>query len=30
MDSVKYPTQVWTRETDAVAAGETRDVWLAM
>ena len=28
MEGAKYPTQVWTRETDAPA--EKRDVWLAM
>jgi uncharacterized protein (DUF983 family) len=27
---IKYPTQVWTRETEAAAAVERRDVWLAM
>src|SRR5579872_7446331 len=30
MQGVKYPTQVWTRETEAAAPVEKRDVWLAM
>jgi uncharacterized protein (DUF983 family) len=30
MEGAKYPTQVWTRETDAAAPAAKRDVWLAM
>jgi uncharacterized protein (DUF983 family) len=30
MESAKPPTQVWTRETDAAAPVEKRDLWLAM
>ena len=30
MEGAKYPTQVWTRETDAAGPAEKRDVWLAM
>ena len=30
MEGAKYPTQVWTRETEAAAPAEKRDVWLAM
>jgi uncharacterized protein (DUF983 family) len=30
MEGVKHTTQVWTRETDAAAPVEKRDLWLAM